>query len=96
MAQGAHSWAIHPCHQAQSQRTLESLMLRVRSTTTALRVYLQNPTNARVSANAATSLQFKKCVADDAVSGERVCAENSLLTGKLTENFVKSGHFWSG
>jgi hypothetical protein len=32
------------------------------------------------------------CMAEDAVSCEPVSAANSLLTGKLTGNFAKSGH----
>ena len=30
-------------------------------------------------------------VADEPVSGEPVCGSNSLLTGKITGNFAKSG-----
>src|SRR5215470_5849235 len=36
--------------------------------------------------------QRPDCVADDAVTYEPVSAANSLLTGKLTGNFAKSGH----
>ena len=41
--------------------------------------------------NGINAPQRPDCVADDAVSCEPVSAPNSLLTGKLTGNFAKSG-----
>src|SRR5262249_45440577 len=45
----------------------------------------------RVLLQTGHSQQRPDCVADDAVSCEPVSAPNSLLTGKLTGNFARSG-----
>jgi 2-polyprenyl-6-methoxyphenol hydroxylase-like FAD-dependent oxidoreductase len=46
-----------------------------------------------LSAETAVSVEFRECLAGEAVSGEPVSGEDSLRSGKRTGNFVKIGPF---